>query len=249
MDLITCLVEGSRGHESPWPSCHFDEDFILVSEFSELEGPRPLLTIPEDGGGSFNVNTFTVRIMSVDCTAPISFEAGFKPGNTTFKTVGDTQVVLVEPSEGAIAYVHHFTLYDIHARGFVRPFCMAYITHQGPKIMNNFTTFRDYFTRISSYFKFGNALVFLEDLKRRHEYLNYTRRKLLENNKPIGCCYQLPFDMKGFNFETIEDSLRDTEELQHVICAYLSNDMFAEQKVHVDLQLENLFLNVSGYQK
>eukprot|EP00794_Sanderia_malayensis_P007757 gene7757-8601_t len=231
MDLIKSLVDESLTHETPWPACRFDEDFILISEFSELEGPRPLLTIPEKGGGNFNKSTFTVRIMSVDCTSPISSsEPGMKASDTAFKTVGDTQVVLVEPSEGATAYVHHFTLYDIHARGFVRPFCLSYVTHQGPKIMTSFTSFRDYFGRISRYFKFGNAMVFLQELRKRHEYLSYTRQKLLNNNQPIGSCYQLPFDMKGYNFESIEESLRDSDELQSIIISYLNSEMFSEQR-------------------
>ena len=45
------------------------DDFILVSEFSEHEGPVPLVAFPdsslaEDTG--FDVSKFVIRIMSVD---------------------------------------------------------------------------------------------------------------------------------------------------------------------------------------
>jgi hypothetical protein len=47
---------------------NFIDDFILVSEFSELEGPVPLFYIPDIGTpqGTFNVNEFVLRIMAVD---------------------------------------------------------------------------------------------------------------------------------------------------------------------------------------
>ncbi len=44
----------------------FLNDFILISEFSELVGPVPLSVIPEGGEGKFNLNDFVLRIMAVD---------------------------------------------------------------------------------------------------------------------------------------------------------------------------------------
>lgn len=29
---------------------------------------------------------------------------------------------------GCVLQVHHFTLYDLAGRGYVRPFCLAYVT-------------------------------------------------------------------------------------------------------------------------
>ena len=229
--LIPALVSCNRKKSSkPWPVCSFDRDFILISEFSELVGPKPVLTIPEDGGASFNTNAFAVRIMSVDCTAPLTVDCDSSKAG--FQTVGDTQVFLVEPSEGAFAYVHHFTLYDVHARGYVRPYCMAYITNQYSKIMDNFAVFRDRFSRISANFKFGNALIFLQDLQRRFDYLQYTKRKLSENlnGVPIGKVYELPRGMKGFNFEDIKGYIDDTVELKKIILQYLQDDCFDEQR-------------------
>ena len=236
--LISALVDGSRKrHSQPWPVCSFDKDFILVSEFCELVGPRPVLTIPEDGGASFNTNVFSVRIMSVDCTAQLSVDSDAKKGG--FQTAGDTQVFLMEPSEGAVAYVHHFTLYDIHARGYVRPFCMAYITSQCSKIMNNFALFRDRFSRISAHFKFSNAIVFLQDLQRRFEYLQYTKRKLSENlnGVPIGRVYEMPRGMKGFNFDDIQGCIEDTIELKKIMFQYIKDECFSEQRKNFSNQI------------
>jgi len=44
----------------------FTKDFIVVSEFSELEGPVPLLVVPNGGEQHFNINHMVVRIMAVD---------------------------------------------------------------------------------------------------------------------------------------------------------------------------------------
>ena len=243
--LISSLVDCSRNRNSqPWPVCSFDQDFILIAEFSELVGPRPVLTIPEDGGASFNKNVFTVRIMSVDCTAPLTIDS--ESNKEGFQTVGDTQVFIMEPTEGAVAYVHHFTLYDIQARGYVRPYCMAYITNQHSKIMNNFALFRDYFSRISAYFKFGNAVVFLRDLQRRFDYLNYTKRKLSKNlnGVPIGKIYELPRDMKGFNLDDIRGCINDTIELKKVILQFFKEDCFDEQRRHFNDQISSLIEQV-----
>ena len=240
--LITSLVEGSQGHNSPWPTCSFDEDFILLSEFSELEGPRPVLTVPENGGGSFSKSTFAVRVMSVDCTSPISQDPGSPDSASNFITEGDTQVVLLEPSEGAASYVHHFTLYDIHARGFVRPFCMAYMTHQYSKIMNNFKIFRDYFTRVSAFLRFGNGLIFLSDLYHRKGYLNYVKT-LLTANKDLP--ENFPREMKAFSLPQIEENIKDTENLIKTVISYLKSSQFTEQlqRKHLNEQLKMVIVN------
>ena len=59
---------------NPWSKlsgAKFSRDFILISEFSEQVGPQPLLTIPNDTKvfGNFDLNYFSLRIMSVDYQA------------------------------------------------------------------------------------------------------------------------------------------------------------------------------------
>ncbi len=49
----------------PTPS-RADGDFILLSEFSEIAGPVPLLTYPPGGGQLFDRNGFVLRVMAVD---------------------------------------------------------------------------------------------------------------------------------------------------------------------------------------
>lgn len=149
----------STEHSNPWISgATFEEDFIFVAEFSEIEGPKPLMTIPFDGGGTFDQNAFAIRILSADYHNSVS---------TEFRPVRDTQVVLSQVQEGAVAYVHYFTLYDIHARGFVRPFCVSYVTADKTKITKNFEELRNAFLEVLKHFKYRNLKLFTSDLESR----------------------------------------------------------------------------------
>ncbi|NXL90813.1 SMCR8 protein, partial [Alectura lathami] len=171
------------GHgANPWAkvaSSKFTRDFILISEFSEQVGPQPLLTIPDDAKvpGSFDLNYFSLRIMSVDYQA--SF-VGHPPGCAYPKLnfVEDSKVVLGDSKEGAFAYVHHLTLYDLEARGFVRPFCMAYISADEHKIMQQFQELSAEFSKASECLKTGNRKAFASELEKKLKDLDYTRTVL-----------------------------------------------------------------------
>eukprot|EP01089_Gocevia_fonbrunei_P013417 TRINITY_DN3447_c0_g1_i1.p1 TRINITY_DN3447_c0_g1~~TRINITY_DN3447_c0_g1_i1.p1 ORF type:complete len:244 (-),score=58.89 TRINITY_DN3447_c0_g1_i1:28-759(-) len=139
----------------------FTEDFICVSEFSEIVGPVPLFCVPaDDAFGKFNLERFVIRIMAVDNN---------QKNCETGSLMEDTQAVISETDEDAFAYVHHFTLFDVLARGYVRPICMSYITRSPTKIMDNFLDILDRFSEISLVLKTGNQLVFLRDLEDRIE--------------------------------------------------------------------------------
>ncbi|NXN73227.1 SMCR8 protein, partial [Himantopus himantopus] len=167
---------------NPWAkvaNSKFTRDFILISEFSEQVGPQPLLTIPDDAkvSGTFDLNYFSLRIMSVDYQA--SF-VGHPPGSAYPKLnfVEDSKVVLGDSKEGAFAYVHHLTLYDLEARGFVRPFCMAYISADEHKIMQQFQELSAEFSKASECLKTGNRKAFANELEKKLKDLDYTRTVL-----------------------------------------------------------------------
>lgn len=156
---------------NPWAKTSFSKftkDFILISEFSEQVGPQPLLTIPDDSKvcSNFDLNYFSLRIMSVDYQA--SF-VGHPPGSgyPRLSFVEDSRVVLGDSKEGAFAYVHHLTLYDLEARGFVRPFCMAYVSADERKIMQQFQELSIRFSQASECLKAGNRRAFAKELQRK----------------------------------------------------------------------------------
>ncbi|XP_053132220.1 guanine nucleotide exchange protein SMCR8 [Hemicordylus capensis] len=214
---------------NPWSKlsgAKFTRDFILISEFSEQVGPQPLLTIPDDAkvSGTFDLNYFSLRIMSVDYQA--SF-VGHPPGCPYPKLnfVEDSKVVLGDSKEGAFAYVHHLTLYDLEARGFVRPFCMAYISADEHKIMQMFQELSTEFSKASECLKTGNRKAFASELEKKLKDLDYTRT-VLHNETEI----QKKNNEKGFyttqaiekanELASVEKSIIEHQDLLKQIRSY-----------------------------
>ena len=132
-----------------------------------------MLTMPDDPKviGSFDLNHFSVRIMSVDYQAS-------GPVHTSHATPGprlnfneDSKVILGDSAEDAFAYVHHMTLFDLEARGMVRPFCMAYVCSDQEKLMEHFSELSAGFSLASDSLKTGNRQAFSMELQRKLQEL------------------------------------------------------------------------------
>ncbi|KAG0304158.1 Guanine nucleotide exchange protein smcr8 [Dissophora globulifera] len=191
-------------------------DFVLISEFSEVEGPRAVMTIPDnivdltrdsyssqkqraqesttrhaqessdastltltaEGNGTqdiedkFDIHEFVLRITSVDQQA--------RETSGIFHIPEDIEVHVSDAENGYWAYVHHFTLFDINARGFVRPFSISYITRDPHKVLAHFDDMRRKFSSATLYFKTGNYTLFRQDLTKKLRDLNYTNNLLSE---------------------------------------------------------------------
>lgn len=214
---------------NPWTKtsfAKFSKDFILISEFSEQVGPQPLLTIPNDPKvcGTFDLNYFSLRIMSVDYQA--SF-VGHPPGSNYPKLnfVEDSKVVLGDSKEGAFAYVHHLTLYDLEARGFVRPFCMAYISADERKIMHQFQEMSSEFSKASEFLKSGNRKAFANELEKKLKDLEYTRsvlHKEAELQKMNNGCYSTQAIEKANELANVEKSIYEHQDLLRQVTSYPS---------------------------
>ncbi|KAL0992505.1 hypothetical protein UPYG_G00094230 [Umbra pygmaea] len=214
---------------NPWAKtsyAKFTKDFILISEFSEQVGPQPLLTIPDDPKvcGTFDLNYFSLRIMSVDYQA--SF-VGHPPGSgyPRLSFVEDSRVVLGDSKEGAFAYVHHLTLYDLEARGFVRPFCMAYVSADERKIMLQFEELSLRFSRASECLKTGNRRAFARELQRKLRDLEYTRSVLqkeegLQREAGPQGCYSAHVVEKANELAAVEKSIYEHRDLLKQITSY-----------------------------
>jgi hypothetical protein len=171
----------------------YTDDFILLSEFSEIEGPKPLFTIPLDGGCNFNKNDYSLHVMCVDfhttqqqnlsntLTSSCSAQKASLSTTSRFSLTKDTSIINYWDlnSNGIAAYVHHFTLYDIEARGFVRPFCLAYLTYEREKVQMYFNNFVQTFTKITNLFKKSNLNLFKRHLDEHMKNLYYTREKYM----------------------------------------------------------------------
>ncbi|XP_028267373.1 guanine nucleotide exchange protein smcr8a [Parambassis ranga] len=214
---------------NPWAKtsyAKFTKDFILISEFSEQVGPQPLLTIPEDPKvcGTFDLNYFSLRIMSVDYQA--SF-VGHPPGSgyPRLSFVEDSRVVLGDSKEGAFAYVHHLTLYDLEARGFVRPFCMAYVAADEKKIMLQFQELSLRFSQASECLKAGNRRAFAKELQRKLRDLEYThsvlqREEGLQREAGPQRMYSAHAVEKANELANVEKSIYEHRDLLKQISSY-----------------------------
>ncbi|KAK7500122.1 hypothetical protein BaRGS_00008669, partial [Batillaria attramentaria] len=163
----------SRGYRTQGGGVRDDknhvDDFIMVAEFSEIEGPKPVLTIPKDAGESVDQNALSVKLMAVD----------HQTSSEGFSISEDTQVVLSDDEAGVSAFVHHFVLYDNQARGFVRPYCMVFISTDLRKIMMFYEELSSQFKRAARFLKYGNRLLFVKDLERHLQDLEHTKGYLL----------------------------------------------------------------------
>ncbi|XP_029014355.1 guanine nucleotide exchange protein smcr8a [Betta splendens] len=214
---------------NPWAKtsyAKFTKDFILISEFSEQVGPQPLLTIPDDPRvcGTFDLNYFSLRIMSVDYQA--SF-VGHPPGSgyPRLSFVEDSRVVLGDSKEGAFAYVHHLTLYDLEARGFVRPFCMAYVSADERKIMLQFQELSLRFSQASECLKAGNRRAFAKELQRKLRDLEYThsvlqREEGLQREAGPQCVYSAHAVEKANELANVEKSIYEHRDLLKQLSSY-----------------------------
>ncbi|XP_028413870.1 uncharacterized protein LOC114536715 [Dendronephthya gigantea] len=204
-DLPDHLQISYECDKNPWQNI-FMQDFIMVAEFSEHEGPRPLFTIPDDAGKIFDKNAFSVHVMSVDYHAQ---------SGVLFSLVDDTQLIFSEDRENIYAYVHHFILHDIEARGFVRPYCMCYISNCKKKIMDNLENFIDEFSKISNHFKAANKPLFLDDLKQRLADLKYVQDCLenieSEDSEWVEVSQKACKNLQGLNTETVDSMLTEAE--------------------------------------
>ncbi|KAM9363739.1 guanine nucleotide exchange protein smcr8b [Symphorus nematophorus] len=224
-DLSVPLLPASN----PWTTAaQFNRDFILVAEFSEQVGPKPVLTIPDDPRviGSFDLNHFSVRIMSVDYQAsgPVHGPPASPGPRLNFSE--DSRVILGDSAEDAFAYVHHMTLYDLEARGMVRPFCMAYVCSDQAKLMENFSELSTSFSQAADSLKTGNRQAFSMELQRKLQELEYTRLTLLQDTEHPRTPNGLPEGgEKVGELEAVERSILNHRDLLRQVTCYPNRKM------------------------
>ncbi|XP_061172837.1 guanine nucleotide exchange protein SMCR8-like [Saccostrea echinata] len=185
-----------------------DMDFILVAEFSELEGPREVLTIPRGGSSNFNITDFSVRIMSLD------HQTTTKQG---FHLIEDSQVMFSEIKDNVFAFVHHFALYDRHARGYVRPFAISYITPDNRKLLHFYDEICQQMKKVVRYLKYGNRLVFKNNLEMHLMDLHYTKAEMLLRMRSRKLSQPFSEDIFYRNLRSLETNITETQNVLHTI--------------------------------
>ncbi|GAM17222.1 hypothetical protein SAMD00019534_003970 [Acytostelium subglobosum LB1] len=146
-------------------------DFVIFSEFSEQTGPVALNVIPEHVPlyEGFDISKYVVKIMSVDFQNKTNDLRTYTKDSQMFFTLTS-----IEPSQELYAYVHHFSLFDINARGYVRPLVISYVTRDANKIIKSFDRFLAKFTSIVNFLKSKNHVMFETEFRQRMCDLDYS---------------------------------------------------------------------------
>uniref|UniRef100_A0AAY4CIF4 UDENN FLCN/SMCR8-type domain-containing protein n=1 Tax=Denticeps clupeoides TaxID=299321 RepID=A0AAY4CIF4_9TELE len=201
---------------TPWSSsscARFVRDFVLVSEFSEQVGPQPLFTVPEDSftRSPFDLNRFSLRIMSVDYQPPGGGACSRQP----IRFVEDSHVLLGDSKESAYAYVHHLMLHDVAARGFVRPVCLAYVSTDERKLLQELPRLLAAFGHASECLKTGNRKVFARQLEQQLGELERQRQQLHQEEGEESCPGGGACDLA-----TVESTMLDLTVLLQQVASY-----------------------------
>jgi hypothetical protein len=163
------------------------DDFVVISEFSEHEGPIALQLLPASAAKSVDVSEFVVKIMAVDVNRGSDSELG--KFHKDSQVVCDVDLPLAGADPPAVArwsaYVHHLTLLDVNARGYVRPICLSYLSREPRKIAAHFLDLSREFSLAAETLKRGNYDLFRRDVERRIADLEFTRVRLAAPDNAI----------------------------------------------------------------
>lgn len=128
----------------------FASDFIVISEFSEKEGPVPRYVIGLTPN-NFPLDKFVLKLMSVDLQIEFNEKWTVWYQWTKYKI------------ESLSIYIN---LKDIYARGYSRFIAISYVTDYRRKIFQNKDIFINYLSKIADILLKSNIKIFNDDIKR-----------------------------------------------------------------------------------
>lgn len=220
-----------KQNPDPWHRMSaLEHDCVLVVEFSELEGPKPTFCVPDSPGAHFEQNDFAVWLMTADYQM-----TNHRSNESNFGVNKDIQMMLVNEEQGVYTYAHHFTLFDIEARGFFRPFCASYVTFDECKLSCLFENFRQEFTRNLERIKNCNRRQFLKELTEAVEALSTVE------NQAISSYYELYYDQTASEETSTKKPevlnlryrrlQRELENVHKLVAGYLNGNRNASSPV------------------
>ncbi|VDD95497.1 unnamed protein product [Enterobius vermicularis] len=114
MSLLDDMVTWGKKNADPFNrlSCCI-EPVLLVVEFCQVQGPRPLHCVPESPGSHLDLDSVAIWLMSSE-------------------TVHGSTLILYNQQMALYACVHYSSFLDIHARAFQRPVSLALLTATKP---------------------------------------------------------------------------------------------------------------------
>ena len=136
------------------------EDFIVITEFSEREGPICPLSVPSElpPEWNFNKSKFALRVLGSE------FRKKKALGTLPSINVSDLQQFFEDDSNGLYIYCHYCSIADFGARGYTRALCLNYITPTPRKIQRIFSMLKGQFTETALILKRAAQQTFLKEI-------------------------------------------------------------------------------------
>src|ERR1700710_74605 len=100
----------------------------------------------------------------------------------------------------------YLTLFDISARGYVRPVSISYVTKDPHKILPRFSIFMERFAKLSQILKLGYFPNFVRDLHSRLQDLEYTENRISSEEENV--------DIAQDNHSQNEDNFKNASKLE-----------------------------------
>ena len=131
-----------------------------------------------------------------------------------------------------MAYVHHFVLYDICARGFVRPYCLAYVMKNHTELLAMYEKLCTMFSLVSGLFHFGNALSFINDLILRLQHLSHLKRVLCEKSYDIFVdeIALTESQKNSITSKALDDAMHQLHQLIRIFRSYVESEIFFDHR-------------------
>lgn len=99
-----------------------------------------------------------------------------------FRICQDTQVMRKNVFPDVHVFMQYFTLYDLKARGFVRPFCFGYVTKDHTKLDKCANYFIAEFGKVTAVLEYCNRQWFSEELKLYLEKLQHAKDSFIKDH-------------------------------------------------------------------
>jgi hypothetical protein len=179
-------------------------DFVVVSEFSEKEGPigRCVLGPHRD---RFPIDQFVLRIMSVE----LSVEGHEK-----------WSVWMDWAAQGVEAIIVHFQLSDLYARGYVRPLAIAYLSSYPIKLIRHRAVVLRSLYAAADAMLIPNRRIFRQDIQQRLQDLHHMRKDVLARAEakegPVEEpqeSHPAPPHAPSLSLDQLDDSIQELQQL------------------------------------
>eukprot|EP01084_Bolivina_argentea_P042461 78279_1 len=162
-----------------------ESDFIVVTEFSEREGPISPLTIPlemhSDEWKSKFLDSFALKVLGSEFRKKKAF--GLLPSINAC----DMQQFFEDDSNELYIYCHYTSIADAGARGYMRAFCLTYITPTPNKVQRLFGLLKQKFTDTAMILKKAAQKTFLREMDHIIHSINNKQQGQTEYNDLFQC--------------------------------------------------------------